>query len=132
MTMKEAKLSTAFNKAREKYSLNGQERYTKTEIINMFKETGFPHSSTYFSYCVKYGLLTRHGYSRYAFPTEPVYYTKIVEMTKAAWHSTIKNSSKYTTENTLKVVEFDEVAAIKELKKRGYKILKSRVEWEEV
>lgn len=132
MTKKEEKLSVAFNKARAKYSLNGQERYTKTEIINMFKETGFPHSPTYFSYCVKHGLIIRHGHSRYAFPTEPIHYTKIAEMSKAAWHSTIKSRSKYITENTSKVIEFDEVAAIKELKKRGYKILKSKVEWEEV
>lgn len=142
MTEKEKLFSAAYNGMREKYSVKGEERYTKPEVVTMFKEAGFPHSDNYISTYVKVGMLEKHGLRYYGFPQTPIHYSVISRAIKQTRSKNREYTKKWRTKKSGKEISepvleekasfFDEESAISELKLRGYKVFKARVEWDEL
>jgi hypothetical protein len=142
MTEQEKIISTAYNSMREKYSVKGEERYDKKSIVSMLKEAGLPGSAKYLSSYVEVGMLEKHGLHYFSFPQTPIHYSTITKALKLArsknkeyvkkWYAEHKGKKASKPILEAKPDAFNEEVAINELKLRGYKIYKARVEWDEL
>jgi len=75
--MKQVKeITKNFNLARMQLK-NNAVLLDREDVTAIIAASGFPKGNDMISYCIKWGIIQKHGNNKYTLPSNPVYYQKV-------------------------------------------------------